>query len=150
MLIGVPGSGKSTWVARQNFDWIRTRIISTDNIIDRRAQELGNTYSEVFNDFIKDATNQMNRDLTQAIANGDDLLWDQTNLTAKSRASKLVKIPKNYHKVAVYFSTPDEQELMRRLANRPGKTIPAKVVANMVLQLQPPTKAEGFDEIITV
>ena len=150
MLIGVPGSGKSTWVANQNFDWNRTRIISTDNIIDRQAQAMGKTYSEVFDELIKGATQQMNQDLRQAITDGADIVWDQTNLVPKSRANKLAQIPKNYRKVAVYFTTPDTKELDRRLANRPGKTIPAHVITSMVSQLQPPTTAEGFDEVITV
>jgi len=150
MLVGIPGSGKSSWVAKQNFDWNKTRIISTDNIIDRKAQEMGKTYSDVFSDSIKDATQQMNRDLKMAIANGDDIIHDQTNLTAKSRAAKLSQIPANYRKIAVYFATPNEKELQRRLSSRPGKTIPSHVVSSMIAQLQPPTRAEGFDEVVTV
>jgi predicted kinase len=150
MMIGVPGSGKSTWIANQNFDWNKTMVVSTDAIIDQRAAAQGKTYSEVFQNEIKGATAQMNANLKNAIANNMDIALDQTNLTPKSRQSKLSQIPKNYRKVAVYFSTPDDQELMRRLANRPGKTIPTGVVANMISQLQPPTKAEGFDEIISV
>lgn len=148
MLIGIPGSGKSTWLAKQAFDWTKTRIISTDNIIERRAQEQGKTYSEVFQKEIKGATHQMNRDLKQAIAAGDDIVWDQTNLTKKSRANKLSEIPDSYRKVAVFFSTPDDAELKRRLASRPGKTIPANVVLGMRSQLERPSKAEGFDEIV--
>ena len=91
-----------------------------------------------------------NQDLRQAITDGADIVWDQTNLVPKSRANKLAQIPKNYRKVAVYFTTPDTKELDRRLANRPGKTIPAHVITSMVSQLQPPTAAEGFDEVITV
>jgi len=148
MLIGIPGSGKSTWLAKQAFDWTKTRIISTDNIIERRAREQGKTYSEVFQKEIKGATHQMNRDLKQAIASGDDVVWDQTNLTKKSRASKLSEIPDSYRKIAVFFSTPDDAELKRRLASRPGKTIPANVVLGMRSQLERPSKAEGFDEIV--
>ena len=108
------------------------------------------TYSEVFDQLIKGATQQMNQDLQQAIADGADIIWDQTNLTPKSRGGKLSQIPKNYRKVAVYFTTPDQKELRRRLLNRPGKVIPAHVISNMIAQLQPPTAAEGFDEVITV
>lgn len=150
MLIGVPGSGKSTWLANQAFDWNRTRIISTDNIIERRAQEQGKTYSEVFRDEIKSATAQMNAELRQAIKDGADIVWDQTNLTRKARAGKLFSIPDGYRKVAVFFATPDEAELKRRLASRPGKTIPANVILGMKSQLEPPTESEGFDDIIQV
>lgn len=148
MMIGVPGSGKSTWIANQNFDWNKTMVVSTDAIIDQRAAAQGKTYSEVFQDEIKGATAQMNQNLKTAIANNMDIVWDQTNLTAKSRQGKLSQIPKNYRKVAVFFQTPNEKELHRRLQNRPGKTIPPNVVSSMLDQLQPPSKAEGFDEIV--
>ena len=148
MLIGVPASGKSTWVANQNFDWNNTAVISSDAIIDRRAADQGKTYSDIFRSEIKSATSEMNQNLRDAIANNMDIIWDQTNVTAKSRQAKLSQIPDNYTKVAVYFQTPDITELQRRLANRPGKKIPQNIVMGMISQLEPPMSSEGFDKII--
>lgn len=148
MLTGVPASGKSTWLSQQPFDWTRTVVISTDSIIDKRAETQGKTYSEVFQREIKSATAEMNQNLQYAIAAGLDICWDQTNVTAKSRASKLARVPDSYAKVAVFFATPEPAELQRRLASRPGKTIPAHIVQGMASQLEPPTEAEGFDRII--
>ena len=148
MLIGVPASGKSTWVANQNFDWNNTAVISSDAIIDRRAADQGKTYSDIFRSEIKSATSEMNQNLRDAIANNMDIIWDQTNVTAKSRQAKLSQIPDNYTKVAVYFQTPDITELQRRLANRPGKNIPQNIVMGMMSQLEPPRSSEGFDKII--
>jgi len=148
MLIGVPGSGKSSWVVKQSFDWSNTAIISTDNIIDQRASAQGKTYSDVFKDEIKSATAEMNQNLRRAVANDMDILWDQTNLTKKSRAGKLAGIPEAYRKVAVFFRTPDPKELARRLATRPGKIIPQNIVMAMCSQLEAPSKDEGFDEVI--
>lgn len=150
MMIGVSGSGKSTWINKQNFDWNNTVLVSTDAIIDRTAKKLGKTYSDVFSTTIKSAAQEMNQQLEQAIKNNMNIVWDQTNLTAKARQSKLAKIPKNYRKVAVFFEVPDEQELERRLQSRPGKNIPASVVASMRQQLEMPTAREGFDKIIVV
>ena len=149
MMVGVPGSGKSSWIAKQNFDWNTTMVVSSDAIIDQRAAAQGKTYSDVFQDEIKAATLQMNQNLRDAIDNNMNIVWDQTNLTAKSRAGKLSQIPKNYRKIAVFFPTPDAKELQRRLASRPGKTIPQNIVMGMISQLQKPSEAEGFDEIIT-
>ena len=149
MMVGVPGSGKSSWIAKQNFDWNTTMVVSSDAIIDQRAAAQGKTYSDVFQDEIKAATLQMNQNLRDAIDNNMNIVWDQTNLTAKSRAGKLSQIPKNYRKIAVFFPTPDAKELQRRLASRPGKTIPQNIVIGMISQLQKPSEAEGFDEIIT-
>ncbi len=149
MLVGVPGAGKSTWIDQQCFG-LDTVIISTDRHIDAEAARQGRTYSEVFKGHIKRATAIMNADLAMAVKDGDDICWDQTNVTAKSRAAKLASIPDNYHKVAVFFPTPEPRELERRLASRPGKSIPWNVLQGMISQLEAPTTDEGFDEVIVV
>jgi predicted kinase len=146
MLVGVPGSGKSTWIKNQNFD-SNTVVISTDDIIEQRARAQGLTYSDVFQTEIKSATAEMNRILMDAVANNKDIVWDQTNLTVKSRRPKLAQIPKEYLKIAVYFATPADVELQRRLNNRPGKVIPANIVLGMKSQLQMPALDEGFDRV---
>ena len=143
MLIGVPGSGKTTWIKKNTHDAV---VLSTDNYIERAAEKQGKTYSEVFQDTIGYATEQMEKDLLQAVRNERDIIWDQTNLTAKARKGKFSRIPKSYRKVGVFFSVP--QDLRDRLASRPGKTIPEPVIISMINQLQPPTKEEGFDEIV--
>jgi predicted kinase len=145
MLVGVPGSGKTTWIKNNKHNAV---VLSTDDYIEKVAAKQGKTYSEVFKDVIGDATDQMEKDLLQAVRNERDIIWDQTNLTAKSRKGKLSRIPKSYKKVAVYFTVPSD--LRDRLASRPGKTIPEPVIISMINQLQPPTKEEGFDEIVAV
>lgn len=150
MLIGVPGSGKSTWLAQQAIDWNRTVILSTDAIIYRRAAQQGKTYDQVFRKEVKSATAEMQRDLASAVAQDLNIVHDQTNVTAAARAKKLALIPDHYTKVAVMFPTPDRAEHQRRLQNRPGKTIPANVIGGMISQLEPATEAEGFDQVITV
>lgn len=150
MLVGVPGSGKSTWLAKQNIDWSNTIVASTDNIIELRAREQGKTYSEVFQTEIKSATQQMNQMIQKAFAQGINVIHDQTNVSAKARAAKLAQVPDTYRKVAVFFPTPSDAEFKRRLASRPGKTIPANVVMGMKSQLEMPSEAEGFDEVIVV
>ena len=145
MLVGVPGSGKSTWIKNNKHDAV---VLSTDNYIERYAMKTGKTYNDMFKELIDVATNEMGRDLEYAVKNNRDIIWDQTNLTVKSRKGKLNKIPKDYKKVAVYFSVP--KDLRDRLASRPGKTIPEPVIISMINQLQPPTKEEGFDEIVAV
>jgi predicted kinase len=149
MLVGVPSSGKSTWVKSQRFD-PDTVIASTDDIIEREAAAQGKTYSEVFRMVVKRATREMNQLVRQAVAQDQNLVWDQTNTTVKSRASKLAAIPDHYRKIAVFFPTPEPKELDRRLATRPGKTIPWNIVQGMASQLEAPTVDEGFDEVVVV
>jgi len=149
MLIGVPASGKSTWVeefTKRN----NCIVLSTDNYIQSLAEHKNLTYDEVFEHAIKEATAELKRELAWALKYGMNIIWDQTNLTPKSRRSKLGMIPghyhSDYHKIAVVFPTPAFAEHARRL-ERPGKTIPAPVLKSMIEQFTPPTLDEGFDEI---
>ena len=144
MLIGVPGSGKSTWIGAQ--DWAGDCVlVSTDKLIELEAGRQNKTYNEVFKDYIDTATKLMNDDVRDAVAAGKDIIWDQTNTGRKSRKSKLA-MAKGYHKIAVVFATPEDSEWQRRLANRPGKSIPDAVLKAMATGLQLPTEDE-FDEV---
>ncbi len=145
MLIGVPGSGKSTWVNSQ--DWVRDcALVSTDKLIELEAARQGRTYNDVFKDYISEATKLMNEDVNMAAAEGHDIIWDQTNVNAKSRSKKLAMLP-DYEKIAVVFNTPSANELMKRLASRPGKEIPWSVMTSMINNFEMPTEEEGFKEI---
>jgi predicted kinase len=145
MLIGVPGSGKSTWIANQ--DWTKDiPVVSSDKFIDEHAVKEGKTYNEVFEDYIKIATHLMENQLLICKANNTDIIWDQTNTSVKSRKAKLAKL-EGYEKIAVVFRTPEKEELDKRLAQRVGKHIPANVIELMIANLQEPTEEEGFKEI---
>jgi len=144
MLIGLPASGKSTWIAAQ--DWTRDCVlVSTDKLIDIEAGRQDKTYNQVFSSYIDTATKLMNNDVCEAVAAGKDIIWDQTNTSRKSRKAKLAMAP-GYHKIAVVFAIPEDSEWQRRLASRPGKSIPDAVLKAMATGLQLPTEDE-FDEI---
>lgn len=144
-LIGVPASGKSTWVKSQ--DWISDCVIvSTDDFVERHAAEVGKTYNEVFVDFMPTAVDLMCKEVIAARKVGRDIIWDQTSVNEKSRKKKFQMLPDYYH-IAVVFRTPEHEELMRRLHNRPGKNIPDHVVSSMIDHFEMPTEAEGFKEI---
>ena len=145
MLVGVPGSGKSTWISNQNWTGDCT-IVSSDRFIDDEAARLGKTYNDIFNDYVKIATKLMENHVAVAQANNINIIWDQTNVSVKSRAKKLAMLP-NYEKIAVVFKTPDEAELTRRLASRPGKSIPDIAMRSMIDNFEMPTEDEGFKEI---
>ena len=145
MLVGVPGSGKSTWINSQ--DWSRDCIlVSTDKLIELEAARQGKTYNDVFKDYIGEATRIMNEDIREAVEAGKDIIWDQTNTSRKSRKTKLAQV-EGYYKIAVLFSTPEKDEWNRRINNRPGKIIPEAVLKAMAEGLQKPTEEEGFKEI---
>jgi predicted kinase len=147
-LIGVPGSGKSTWIKNQ--PWAKDAVVvSTDNHVEDYAEKMGKTYSEVFDKYMPIAVQLMTDDVINARKNNLDIIWDQTSTTVASRKRKFKMLP-NYKHIAVVFTTPNAEELKKRLGNRPGKTIPDHVIRSMINNFEMPTKAEGFSDIIIV
>ena len=144
-LIGVPASGKSTWVKNQ--DWaLGLTIVNTDAFVEDYARAQGKTYSEVFVEYMPTAIDLMIEQVVFAREHSHTIIWDQTSTTVKSRARKFNMLP-DYEHIAVVFRTPEHKELMRRLMSRPGKEIPDHVVASMIASWEDPTEQEGFKEI---
>ena len=144
-LIGVPASGKSTWISNQ--DWSKDcSVISTDYWVEEEAKRVGKTYSEIFADYMPRAVELMAANVVAAREMGNDIIWDQTSTTVKSRTRKFNMLP-DYEHVAVVFKTPEHKELMRRLMGRPGKEIPDHVIASMIASWEDPTLEEGFSQI---
>jgi len=146
-LVGVPGSGKSTWIKNQ--DWVLgLTIVSTDAFVEDYARQQGKTYSEVFTDYMPTAVDLMAEQVVRARTLGHTVIWDQTSTTVASRAKKFRMLP-NYEHIAVVFKTPEHKELMRRLTSRweSGKIIPEHVIASMIASWEEPTLEEGFAEI---
>lgn len=153
VLVGMVGSGKSTWVknflSRTDDEYV---IVSSDNHIEDMSAKAGLTYDQGFQKFVGAATGAMKSDAKNAFKNGKNVIWDQTNLSAKKRRGILNQVPDNYEKIAVVFSASDK-DIENRLSKRSkeqGKTIPKNVVDSMYSSYEPPQKSEGFDKILQV
>jgi predicted kinase len=147
-LIGIPASGKSTWVSEQ--EWAgECSHISTDKYVEDYAKEQGKTYSEVFKDYMPTAVDLMAAEVVKARTAGRDIIWDQTSTTVASRTRKFRMLP-DYEHIAVVFRPPYPPELSRRLASRPGKIIPVDVIEDMIKNFEVPSEEEGFKEIWVV
>lgn len=154
MLIGLPGSGKSTWRGKHiaaNAS-TPTRVISSDDIIEEWAAANNMNYSEAWSKISqKDVAAKFKANLKDALASGEDVIVDRTNMSPKARKEILKHVPETYEKVAVTFVIPDT-ELKTRLKARAiatGKTIPDFVVNNMAKAYVPPTKEE-FARIVRI
>ena len=144
-MIGVPGSGKTTWIKSQ--DWVRNCVVvSTDDFVEDYARECGSTYDEVFDDYMPTAVKLMAEQVVRARDAGRDIIWDQTSVSEKSRRKKFSMLP-DYEHIAVVFDIPEPEELDRRLNSRPGKTIPWNIMQGMIKHFEMPTEEEGFSEI---
>jgi predicted kinase len=150
MLCGIPTSGKSTYVEKLlKLDyWQNSVVLSTDYFIEFYAKQHRKTYNEVFYDVIRTAIIKTNALLKFALENNKHIIWDQTNLSISSRKEKLSKIPKNYHRSAMYFEISLEEALRRNEVRKlTGKEIPVKVLKNMHNKFVIPTIEEGFEYV---
>ena len=147
LLVGLPAVGKSTWVNANYLD--SYVVLSSDAIIEELSAQKGITYDQGFTQFVDIAQKKFFDNVKTALAEGRNVMIDRTNLTVKSRKRLLDMVPADYKKVAVVFDcSPEEQA--RRLASRPGKSIPAHVIKNMRDTYQEPTEAEGFSSITKI
>jgi len=146
MLCGIPCSGKSTYVNKlRDYEyWENAVVLSTDNYIEEQAKRLGMTYNEVFQDCIDEATRQLEMSFVRAKEEGKRIIWDQTNLSIKTRKKKLTKVPSIYKRTVVWFQV-DLEEALKRNGTREGKFIPESILKRMYHQFEVPTLEEGFD-----
>lgn len=158
VLVGLPGSGKSTRLSLINYPEFDADVFvySTDAYIEREARSVGKTYDEVFRDQIDAATKHQNQMLDYVLKLCEDVTvyWDQTNMSSKKRKGILSKFPKNYRKECYCIApprTPEEWgDLEIRLMFREGKTIPHHIIEAMADSYVEPELDEGFDYIIVV
>lgn len=150
LLVGVPASGKSTFIDT----WVDTNdyeILSTDNIIQSWAEQQGLTYDQAFGDRIKIADREFWDSISSAADAGKNMVIDRTNLSVKSRKKIIDHVGKQGYEFEAYvFPTPDAVEWEKRLNNRPGKTIPKNILASMKSNFNMPTEDEGFTLISIV
>lgn len=151
MLVGLPASGKSTYV-RQLLDKFPEKnyiVLSTDDILTSWGEAEGLNYTQAYHKFsFKKAQSIFNSQLKQAINDRRNIIVDKTSLTIKSRNKTLSKIPSDYKTKAIVFEVTIE-ELKSRIdirAKETGKKIPEKVLAQMIDSYQPPSRSE-FDEL---
>jgi predicted kinase len=151
MTTGLPGCGKSTYRKPFAMDFV-----SSDHFIEEFALATGKTYSEVFSGYAKEAEQLMYAHLGDLLHNDvRRIVWDQTNLNAKTREKKLAKFNemggKKYRKIALFFE-PDMQLTLARNEERRafGRAIPQHVLESMYESITAPKKAEGFDYVFHV
>lgn len=152
ILVGIPATGKSTYRDKILADNTDAYIYSTDDNLEKIAKTLGTTYDMVFEDHYKDAYEQARDGLDAATKVGQDVIFDQTNLTEKKRHHIIQSMSQKDYWIScvsidIPFSQYDVTEWEKRLAGREGKHIPHFVINSMLDSYTKPTMKEGFDEL---
>lgn len=152
VMVGLPASGKSTFIKDMCAMDPDAFVYSTDNILERIASQLGKTYDDVFSKHISYAQTEADIWLDEAIKNDLNIIWDQTNLGVKKRRNIINRMNrKGYRVECIAFRMPqsvdDITEWNARLHSRKGKTIPENIIQNMVKTYIEPTLDEGFDDL---
>jgi predicted kinase len=105
MLIGVPGSGKTTFRHRFIKEHPNYNVLSFDDIIEEYCKLEHLTYDEVYEDDItlRMIDKRLNIKLKDMIQKKSNIICDGTNLSVKSRSRKTSQIGSEYHKKAYVF-----------------------------------------------
>jgi predicted kinase len=117
VLMGLPGSGKTTW--RNRFVTERAgaaHAVARDDVVEEVAVLHGITYREAWTTFSKTIDKEFRRRLTEAFTLGKDVVVDNTNLTAKARRRIFSRVPEDWVKVGVIFDVPEHWLVHRLLA----------------------------------
>lgn len=150
-LVGVPGSGKSTWRAKYLADNPDrdTVTVSSDDLIEAYAAERGLNYSQAHREIdMNQLDKQCSAAVRVAVARGQDVIIDRTNMRFKPRNRFLSQVSKRYTRVAVLFWV-ECDTVRQRLIDRKratGKHVPFSVAQEMFSTYQAPTTDE-FDLI---
>lgn len=145
VMIGLPGSGKSTIAQKVKNTLRETIIVSRDNVrfsmINKEDQYFAKE-KEVFKAYI----NKIN----QYLSEGYNVIADATHLNAASR-NKLLKNVHGYNGlIAVVADTPIENCLKRNSKRSGREKVPDEVIKNMEDNFYKPSFKEGFDKIICI
>jgi predicted kinase len=132
ILIGLPGSGKSTF-ARATFP--SHEYISKD----------------AFPPGARDKQARQDRALHAALAAGRSAIVDNTNVTTADRAAIITIARAHGARVVGYYLDVPVREAVARNERREGRAkVPKVAIFTSAKRLVPPTAAEGFDELHTI
>jgi len=139
VLVGVPGSGKTTWAARQPYSVLSSDAIRLLVADDPAIQTIHRQVFATLRSLARQRL-ELHRPVT---------CIDSTALTRWERR-QWVRLADNVEceVEAIFFDTPLEICLERN-AHR-ERVVPADVVRDMARRLEPPSIREGFARVITL
>lgn len=139
LLVGIPGSGKTTYAEKYIEEHYNTIHLSSDKI---RAELYGNEDTQ---GNPNDVFSLMQSRAVEALNNGQSVVYDATNVTRKDRAGIISACPK-FVKIECHIVwAPIETCIERDTARE--RTVGNGVIDKMLKRFQAPYYDEGIDEI---
>ncbi len=150
IMIGLPGSGKST-VAESYSKKFNADILSTDDFIEYQAEWFGLTYNEAFSQFYQDAEKAFKSNIANALKDKKNVIIDRTNLTPKR--VKFVKrfIEAGFQVIYVLVERRDDVlDKVNEERKKTGRHLSDEVRNRLKESYVPPTIDEGVHKIVYV
>lgn len=144
VMVGAPGSGKSTWVKKYNLPHPCVTILSSDALraVFGKDENDQTVSAKVFQ--------YMEIEADSLVRNGNTVLIDATNMHRKAR-KPWVDLAKKYGVVLeAYVFIVDKDILIERNKKRGaagGRDVPADVIDRMLTNYVAPSQEEGFDAV---
>ena len=140
LLVGVPGSGKTTYAKKYISEYPKTSVhLSSDEIREELYgdESIQGNPAEVFT--------LMQKRAVEALNEGHDVLYDATNITRKDRASIIGICPK-FAKIECHIIWAPIETCIERDSKR-ERTVGKEIIDNMLKRFQAPYYDEGIDLI---
>ena len=142
ILVGIPGSGKTTYAKEYVKKYNNTIHLSSDSI---RAELYGDESiqgnpGEIFS--------LMQKRAIEALNDGRDVIYDATNITRKDRSCIINLCPKFVKIEAHIIWAPIEECITRDIKRE--RTVGKEVIDKMLKHFQAPFYDEGIDEITII
>lgn len=139
LLCGIPGVGKTTYAEKYISEYPNTVHLSSDKI---RAELWGNESTQGDNN---EVFSLMQSRAIEALNNGQNVVYDATNVTRKDRACIISMCPK-FAKIEAHVIFAPIETCIERDAVR-ERTVGKAVIDKMLKRFQPVWYDEGIDEI---
>lgn len=139
LLVGIPGSGKTTYANKYVEEHFNTIHLSSDKI---REELWGNEAVQGDNN---EVSSLIQKRAISALHNGQDVVYDATNITRKDRACIIAPCPKFARIEAHIIWAPIETCIERDTARE--RTVGKTVIDKMLKKFQAPYYDEGIDSI---
>jgi predicted kinase len=142
VMVGISGSGKSTYANGLKTS-LNAQLIETDSI---RQELTGNAEDQTQNGRVFDVAKQR---VDNALSQEKNTIIDATSLSVKDRKDWVEIGKANGAEVRAYFvDTP--VDVAKRQNSKRTRKVPDFVIDRQAGKLTSPTKAEGFDNVITI